>query len=99
MEQKKLTVLARIKAKRGREEEVKKELKALIEPTRSESGCINYDLHQTVDDPSVFMFYENWRSKEDLDRHMETPHFKAWSEKAADLIDGPPDVTLWHIIG
>jgi quinol monooxygenase YgiN len=99
MHQMRLTVVARIKAKFGKEEEVKKELKALIEPTRSESGCINYDLHQAPDDPSLFMFLENWKTKEDLDKHMETPHFKAWRVKGEGLLDGPPDVTLWRTIG
>lgn len=98
MDQKKLTVVARVKAKPGKEEEVRKELLALTGPTRSEPGCINYDLHQDLDNPSVFMFYENWKSKEDLDKHMETAHFKAWREKAEILLDGPSDVTLWRII-
>lgn len=99
MDQKKLTVLARVQAKAGKEEEVKNELLALIEPTRSEPGCINYDLHQAADAPSVFMFYENWRSKGDLDKHLETPYLRAWREKAESLLAGPSDVTLWNIIG
>lgn len=99
MDQKRVTVVATVHAKAGREEEMKRELLALIEPTRSESGCINYDLHQAVDDPSVFMFYENWRSKEDLDKHLETSHFKAWREKGEGLLAGPSAVTLWQIIG
>lgn len=99
MDHKKLTVVARVQAKAGKEEAVKNELLALIESTRSEPGCINYDLHQAMDDPSVFMFYENWRSKEDLDRHLETPHLKAWREKGDSLLAGPSDVTLWHMIG
>lgn len=99
MDQKKLTVVARVKAKPGKEEEVKKELLALTGPTRSEPGCINYDLHQALDNPSIFMFYENWKSKDDLDRHMESAHFQAWVGKAAALVEGPPDVTLWQVIG
>jgi quinol monooxygenase YgiN len=99
MDQKKLTVVARMKARAGKEEEVKKELFGLIGPTRSEPGCINYDLHQALDDPSVFMFYENWRSKGDLDNHMETQHFRTWVEKAEGLLDGPSEVTLWQMIG
>jgi len=98
MDQMRLTVVARIKAKSGKEEEVKKELKALIEPTRSEPGCINYDLHEAADEPSLFMFYENWKTKDDLDRHMKTEHFRAWREKGEGLLEGPPDITLWHII-
>jgi quinol monooxygenase YgiN len=99
MDQKRLTVVARVKARPGKEEEVKKELLALIGSTRSEAGCINYDLHQADDDPYVFMFYETWRSREDLDKHLETPYLKAWREKCESLVDGPSEITLWRLIG
>jgi quinol monooxygenase YgiN len=92
-----LTVIARVKAKTGKEEEVKKELSALVGPTRSEPGCINYDLHRAIDDPTAFMFHENWKSKEDLEKHLESPHFKAWMTKAEGLLDGPSEVTLWEV--
>ena len=72
----KVTVLALFKAKPGLEEEVKRELMALQGPTRSEEGCINYDLHQSKDDPSRFMFYENWQSRELWQVHMATQHLQ-----------------------
>jgi quinol monooxygenase YgiN len=59
MAAKKVTVIARFKAKPGMEETVEKEVLALIAPTRAEAGCINYDLHRAADDKSVFMLYEN----------------------------------------
>jgi quinol monooxygenase YgiN len=45
MESKRITVLALVKAKEGMEESVREELMSLVSPTRSEPGCINYDLH------------------------------------------------------
>ena len=41
----KLTIVANIYAKAGRIDFVKAELLKLIEPTRAEEGCLNYDLH------------------------------------------------------
>jgi quinol monooxygenase YgiN len=38
-------------------------LAALVETTRLEAGCLNYDLHWSVDD-AVWFVYENWRSPE-----------------------------------
>jgi quinol monooxygenase YgiN len=49
---------------------------ALVAPTRAESGCINYDLHRSNDDPSVWMLYENWRSPDDLEQHFKRPTSK-----------------------
>jgi quinol monooxygenase YgiN len=77
----KVTVLALVKAKDGMEETVREELLSLVNPTRSEPGCMNYDLHQATEDKALLMFYENWKSMEDLERHRETAHLKAFREK------------------
>jgi len=98
MANKKVTVVARIKAKKGMEEIVKQELIALLSPTRSEKGCINYDLHQSVEDKSLFMFYENWASKKDLNEHLEMPYMKSHMDKAKDILAEPPEITLWEKI-
>ena len=45
-----LTVVAKIKAKPGCEAEVHRELLQLISPTLAESGCLNYDLHRSIED-------------------------------------------------
>jgi quinol monooxygenase YgiN len=95
---KQITVLALMKAKEGMEETVRQELLALVKPTRSEPACINYDLHQARDDKSQFMFYENWKSMEDLAKHLETPHLKAWRQKADGLLTKPMEVTLFEMI-
>lgn len=94
----KVTVIAKIKAKPGMEEKVKEELMALVAPTRAESGCINYDLHQSPDDKSLFVFYENWTSKKDLDEHLETPHLMAFKGKAGDILAEPLDISLLEMI-
>src|SRR6516162_1566156 len=48
---KQLTLLAIIKAKADQANELGRRLAALVAPTRAESGCINYDLHRSNDDP------------------------------------------------
>jgi len=98
MAQQKITVVAQIRAKEGMEEKVKQELLGLVGPTRSEKGCIKYDLHQSADKKSLFMFYENWASKEDLDEHARAPHMKAHMQKARELFAEPPQITLWEAI-
>lgn len=98
MANQKVTVVARIKAKKGMEAAVRQELMALISPSRADQGCINYDLHQAKDDPSVFLFYENWESKASLDSHLGTPHLKAFIGKAEGLLAEPIDISLWEMI-
>lgn len=71
-----LTLLAILSARPGQADELGRRLTALVAPTRLEPGCLNYDLHRSTDDPAIFMLYENWRSKADLDAHFEMPYLK-----------------------
>ncbi|WP_298771657.1 putative quinol monooxygenase [uncultured Shewanella sp.] len=74
----KLTIVARIQAKQDKVNLVKSELVKLIEPTRQEAGCLQYDLHQDNTDPSVFIFYENWENRELWQTHMGNTHLQAY---------------------
>jgi quinol monooxygenase YgiN len=94
----KVTVFALVKAKPGMEETVGKELLALVGPTRSEEGCVNYDLHQSFDNKGFFRFYENWTSKELLDRHLQSAHVQRFIAKADQLLAEPPEITLWEML-
>jgi quinol monooxygenase YgiN len=98
MADKQVTVLARIKAKPGLEQQVAEAVMALVGPTRKEPGCINYDLHRSSDDKTLFMLYENWTSKKDLDEHLEMPYLKAFLGKADDILAQPVEITLWEMI-
>lgn len=82
-----LTIIAYMRAKSGRESELRQALEALIQPTTQERGYVNYDLHQGVEDPSVFFFYENWESAEDLNEHLNAPHLQHFSAIMGDLLD------------
>lgn len=71
----KLTIIANVVAKADKIALVKAELLKLIEPTRAEEGCINYDLLQDNKNPACFTVYENWESSELLLAHTKTTHF------------------------
>lgn len=90
----KLSSIATLKAKEGKGDELGQRLAEVVEPTRAEPGCINYDVHRSADDESVWVVYENWRSKADLDAHFETPHIKEFIGHAADLLAEELDLRL-----
>lgn len=77
-----LTIVARIEAESDHVEAVKAELVKLIAPTLAEDGCVQYDLHQDNDDPAVFLFYENWTTRELWQDHMNSPHLAAFGAAA-----------------
>lgn len=48
----------------------------LVELSLHDKGCVAYDIFasQTVD--NHLMICETWRTREDLDKHMNSEHFK-----------------------
>ncbi len=95
---KNLTVIAHVRARPGKEEPTKQALSALCRPTRAEKGCINYDLHQSIDDPALFAFHENWICKDDLDVHLQSAHIQAFFKRIDELLAEPPKITLWNLV-
>lgn len=89
-----LTVIAHMRAKPGKEAELRAALEALIEPTTRDEGYLTYDLHQGVDDPAVFFFYENWADRATHAAHMQTPHLQDFIANHLGLLDGELRVDL-----
>lgn len=83
----KITVVAKIVTKRDSVEDVKAELLKLIPPTRKESGCIEYNLHQDNQDPSIFLFYETWEDAASIENHVSTDHYKAYVKALDGLLE------------
>jgi quinol monooxygenase YgiN len=94
-----VTVVATMRAKAGKEDELRAALESVLEPTRAEDGCVNYDLHQGLQDPAIFTFYENWTSAEALDAHLKSPHMQAGLGGLPALVDGELTVQTLRRIG
>jgi len=71
-----LTIVANITAKPEKIDLVKSELEKLIDVTRAEQGCLQYDLHQDIENPAHFMFYENWQNRDLWQIHMNAQHLQ-----------------------
>ena len=82
-----LTIIARIEAKKNKIDLVKSELQKLIIPTRKEQGCLQYDLHQDNHNSKIFMFYENWESRELWQIHMNSDHLKKYLEATGNAVE------------
>ncbi|MEV7406220.1 putative quinol monooxygenase [Streptomyces sp. NPDC091267] len=75
-----------------RAEELKRLLLSFVEPTRLESGCLEYHFHEDRDEPGVFVFYEAWRSRADLDAHLALPHMHDFWEHRMDYLETDLDI-------
>jgi len=83
----KITVVAKVVARKVAVEAVKAELLKLIVPTRKESGCIEYRLHQDNQYHAVFFFYETWEDAGSLEKHINTDHYKAYVRAVHEMIE------------
>lgn len=93
-----VSVVARLTAKPGLEDRVEAELMDLVQKTRKETGCINYDLHVSLDNPKTFIFYENWVSKGCLDEHLQTPHLTRLRSMQEELFAHPPEISVLKMV-
>jgi quinol monooxygenase YgiN len=94
-----IRVVARIIAFPEQVEQVKVILTGLIETTRGESGCIQYELLQNQTDLTDFTFVEEWRSGRELDTHLGNTHIQTAIEQLDGLLAAPPDIRRYDKIG
>lgn len=93
-----LTVIARSKAKPGREADVERELRRVVGPTHKEAGCLRYAIHRGIDDPSSFLVVERWVSREALDKHLGSAHVQTLFQAVGDLVAGPPEILGYELL-
>lgn len=78
-------VIARVFVKNECIDAFRNETVDLIQKTRSEAGCISYNLFQDVSVPGNFVFVEEYKNQEAVDFHFKSEHLKSFGEKAANL--------------
>ncbi|SDS69920.1 Quinol monooxygenase YgiN [Gillisia sp. Hel1_33_143] len=90
MENSKITVVANALVKSEKRDLVKAELLKLVEKTRSDKGCISYNLYVDEENENLFTFIEHWENKELLQAHMDSKHMldfqKAIDGAVADIV-------------
>ena len=92
-------VVAKITAKRDKVEDLKSILLGVVGPTRTEKGCVSYQLWQNKTDESDFVFVEEWTSDAAIDNHMTTSHVQDALSKIESMLAQEPDIRRYVIIG
>jgi quinol monooxygenase YgiN len=72
-----LFVAVGLRAKAGKEEELRRDLTAVVEPSRKEEGCLRYELFEDSNTSGLFVFFEHWASAEAQQKHhTQGPHIQ-----------------------
>ena len=92
------SVVAEVRAKPGREAELRAVTLPLIAQVRSDPKNLVYFLQEDREAPGRFIFYEIFASREDFEAHNAMPYVKNWFTKLPELADGGVTVTRMEIL-
>ena len=81
-----LTAVVHVIARVGQAEAVKSELLKLAAAVRAEEGCLQYDLHQGIDNPSHFTFVERWENMDVFQAHADGANVKEFLMSTGGLL-------------
>ena len=74
-------------AKDGCQAKLKELLEAMVEPSKKEVGCLNYNIYQYKNNKRKFMAVETWSSDETLDGHKATEHYKIYKSSYEPYVE------------
>ena len=83
----KIVITAKVKIKEEFYLDVYEQLLLLYKHSIEEDGCIQFDLHNDVDDKNTFVFVETWVNQEALDNHTKSEHFISYIKKVSEKIE------------
>jgi quinol monooxygenase YgiN len=93
------SIVAEVRAKPGKEDELRKVTLPLIDFVRGDPKNLVYFLQEDRDAPGHFVFYEIFASREDFEAHNAMPYVKDWFAKLPELADGGVTVMRMGILG
>jgi len=73
-------------------------MKAVIEATRQEDGCLSYSFGEDVLEPGLIVVAEAWRDEASLGAHLGSAHFAAWRDAGAALGVHDRQLTVYEAV-
>ncbi len=90
-----IVVVAKIKAKAGKEAKVEKALKDVLPKVRKEKGTLSYTLNKSQNDPSTFMVLEKYKDMDAFVAHSSTTYLAEMFVEIMPFLDGDMAVELF----
>jgi quinol monooxygenase YgiN len=92
-----ISLIVRMKAKPGRGQDLEAALRAVVEPTHREPGCMRFALHRSMTDAATYVLVERWSSKQALESHLAQPYLRTLLGQLAQLAE-PADVAEYELL-
>ena len=92
------SITAEVRAKPGKEDELRSRSLPLIDSVRSDPKNLVYFLQEDRATPGRFVFYEVFANEADFEAHNNMPYVKAFLARLPELADGGITVTRMRIL-
>jgi len=73
-------------------------IKEIMEPSRKDHGCVYYHFHRSPEDPTCFIFVEQWSTKSSWEDHMEAPHLKKIKDRLEPILAEPIKMRWFNLV-
>ena len=74
-------------------------MRKVMEATRAEAGCTEYNYAEDVLDPGLIRVSEVWDSREQLTAHLAKDHMRVWGEERIALGLSGRAITVYEVSG
>lgn len=88
-------VVARIQVQKDKINDYIQLIAPLIEATRAEEGNLVYTLYQSPENPSEFIFYEEYVNEEAFKAHGSSAYFKTFAVQVKPLLVKDLDIQVF----
>jgi quinol monooxygenase YgiN len=89
-----ISVIAKIPIKEDKMNETVEAFKELLKEAAKDAGTLSYTVNVSKKEPNTLIILERYKDRESLTLHSSTPHFKAFSAKAAGFFNGKAEITV-----
>ena len=89
-----LTFTAKLTVKVGQEQEFERIMRIVVPKVREEPGNQAYIFHRSMQDPRVFMVYEEYDDQAALEAHRA--HLRVMGIDLRAMLDGPPTLEFYE---
>lgn len=91
-----LAIVASLKVKPGKEEELEAAMKEMINNVKTEKGTVDYILHESVSEKGKYLFYESYKDQKAIEHHNSTTYMQEFLKKAGPLLAENPVIELFN---
>ena len=89
-----LISIATATAHPGRLDDLVRELRARVEPTRAQPGNLEFALYREADAPDTIVAYERWATRADWEHHLKGEHVTSLMEAFTTILAAPPQIRV-----